>query len=205
MITNIEITEINHETAKLFVEEQRSSEISSQDAIVRIVSLNKGLYEFWSTSDGWSAIEEAELLKKSRLDWQVLLSETLSIWITESEKQTDGMLILAWTNLGILLEGSMKLFLSVYYTLYRDDAEAIKRKGEFLEPDGLQLESLRQFFLKRVWDEEMDNWIRHIQQRRNGVHAFKHREIGSFDEFERDILNYLDVLRYINFRLPYPD
>ena len=40
----------------------------------------------------------------------------------------------------------MKLFLSVWYESYKNDVEAIKRKGKLQDPDGLQLEPLRKFF-----------------------------------------------------------
>jgi hypothetical protein len=72
----------------------------------------------------------------------------------------------------------------------------------------MQLEQMRQFFRKRIWrkgDEDWDSWILKIQQRRNAVHAFKSRDIGTFDEFFVDVQKYLKFLRYINDRLPYPD
>jgi len=64
---------------------------------------------------------------------------------------------------------------------------------------------MRQFFKKKIWDEDWDKWVEHIQQRRNAIHAYKHRDIGSHDEFLSDIRIYLRFLRYINYRLPYPD
>ncbi len=41
--------------------------------------------------------------------------------------------------------------------------------------------------------------------RRNAIHAHKDRDIGTHDEFQNDVRNYLNFLRYINSRLPYPD
>ena len=102
----------------------------------------------------------------------------------------------------------MKLFLSVYYHDYKNDIEAIKKKGNLIDPDSLGLDEMREFFKKRIWvkgDEDWDYWILKIQQRRNAVHAFKNRDIGTFDEFYSDIQRYLEFLHYINNRLPYPD
>ena len=133
----------------------------------------------------------------------------MKIWIVEPHPENEsGHLILAWTNLGSLVEGTMKLFLSVYYHDYKNDIEAIKKKGNLIDPDSLGLDEMREFFKKRIWvkgDEDWDYWILKIQQRRNAVHAFKNRDIGTFDEFYSDIQRYLEFLHYINNRLPYPD
>ena len=107
--------------------------------------------------------------------------------------------------LGSLVEGTMKLFLSAYYKDYQSDVKAIKNKGKLIDPDSLQLETLRQFFKDKIWDSEFDEWVLKIQQRRNAIHAFKDRELGDREEFLKSVREYLKLLRYINFRLPYPD
>ena len=181
-------------------------DMSIVEVMNRIVTLNDGLRQFWTKADGWAPIEAAQLLSKSRLDWQVSLSICLKIWVSEPlPDDENGRLILAWANLGSLVEGSMKLLLSVFYKNYKDDVEAIKKKEKLMDPDGLQLESMRQFFRKRIWGEEWDVWIQHIQQRRNAIHAFKNRDIGTFTEFFDDVRRYLEFIRHINSRLPYPD
>ncbi|WP_272480015.1 hypothetical protein [Aquibacillus koreensis] len=43
-------------------------------------------------------------------------------------KAEDGDLILAWANLGTLVEGTIKLFLSVYLNDYLDDSTNYKNK-----------------------------------------------------------------------------
>lgn len=180
-------------------------EMSIVEVMDRIVTLNDDLRQFWTKADGWAPIEAAELLSKSRLDWQVSLSICLKIWASEPlPDDENGRLILAWANLGSLVEGTMKLFLSVFYKNYKKDVEAIKN-GKLMEPDGLRLESMRQFFRKRIYGEEWNIWIQHIQQRRNAIHAYKNRDIGTFTEFFDDVRRYLEFIRYINSRLPYPD
>ena len=174
----------------------------------RIITLNEGIRQFWTKADGWAPFEAAQLLSKSRLDWQVSLSRCLKIWIDESDPEVEsGQLILAWAHLGSLVEGTMKLFLSVYYKDYKNDVDAIKTKGDLIDPDILQLEQMRQYFRESIWrkgDEDWDSWILKIQQRRNAVHAFKNRDIGTFDEFFNDVRRYRQFLQYINDRLPYP-
>jgi len=184
-------------------------ETSVNNVISDIITLNEGLRSFWTNAEGWAPIEASQLLSKSRLDWQVSLSNCLKIWIPEFHSEnSNGQLILAWANLGSLVEGTMKLFLSIWYHNYKQDIEAIKNKGNLVNPDSLQLEQMRQFFRKRIWidgDPDWDSWILKIQQRRNAVHAYKYREIGNFEEFFTDVRRYRDFLRYINDRLPYPD
>jgi len=102
----------------------------------------------------------------------------------------------------------MKLFLSVWNHDYKRDVEAIKVKGDLVEPDSLQLDQMRKFFKKSVWlkDEEVwDSWILKIQQRRNAVHAYKNRDIGTFEEFYDDVRKYREFLLFINDRLIYPN
>jgi len=184
-------------------------EIPLDEIVNRIVTLNDGLNKFWIKADGWAPIDASQLLSKSRLDWQVSLSRSLKIWLAETNQgNNDGRLILAWTNLGSLVEGSMKLFLSVYYIDYQKDIEAIKKNEDLIEPDTLKLEQMRILFKKSVWVkgvEDWDAWILKIQQRRNAVHAYKNRDIGTFDEFYVDVRKYLEFLQNINNRLPYPD
>jgi hypothetical protein len=176
--------------------------------IGQIISGNSQLAEFWSRSEGWAPIEASQLLSKSRLDWQVSLSHCLKNWFEpSSEEENDGRLILAWANLGSLVEGTMQLFLSVYYEDYIKDPQKLVKNSKLGDPDTLELERLRVFFNKRIWIEEADwnNWVLHIQHRRNAIHAYKNRDIGDFLEFEDDVRNYLEFMRYHSHRMPYPD
>jgi hypothetical protein len=183
------------------------------DVVGRIVKLNAGLHKFWSKSHGWAPIEAAGLLSKSRLDWQVSLSETLHIWTKKKKPLTPGELILAWTNLGSLVEGTLKTFLSVWYKDYAGDVENLKlakgynhKKDQIPEPDGLTLEPLKRYFNhKKLLSKAGLDLIELAQQRRNAVHAFKDKQIGNTAEFHGALRSYLDMLREVNLRLPYPD
>lgn len=212
-ITNIEITKkvTDHKSALARTQaiSPKSTDILKEELIQRIVNLNDGLREFWQDADidKWASLEGVQLLSKSQLDWQVSLSNCLRIWMEEpSSEIRDGYLILGWANLGSLVEGTMKLFLSVYLEEYESDQEyAIFFRGKLKNPDGLQFEHLRQYFKKRIWEDTWDNWIQYVQQKRNAIHAFKYRNIGTHSDLQNSIRKYLEFLRYINIRLPYPD
>ena len=181
-----------------------------EEIIRRIVVLNEGLARFWTEHSGWAPKEAAELLTKSRLDWQASLSRSLVRWVVHPEpRDWAGTQILGYANLGALVEGTLKLFLSVWYNDYRADADAIIKQGKLVSPDGAELERLRQFFKKRIWidtpEDAWDAWILRIQNRRNAIHAFRDRAIGTHVELMTDIRCYLRFLRRVNSQLPYPN
>jgi len=192
-----------------------------------IVRLNTKVRDFWTNAYGWAPKSAADLLNRSRLDRQVSLSHCLSIWldpsITESssgvsigdpaqavlDAQTDGRLILAWANLGSLVEGTMKFFLCVFEHDYSNSPATFGKAQMPLEPDDLQFETLKQFFGKRIWSgTQRERWTRFVdlvQQRRNAIHAYKDREIGTMREFYTAVKNYLVFLAEIEGCVPYPD
>ena len=79
------------------------------------------------------------------------MAETLGRWVEiVPEEISDGDLILAWANLGSLVEGTLKLFLCVYLRDFKaDDANTQKtqafhkQKQLLLDPDGLHMNVLR--------------------------------------------------------------
>lgn len=176
------------------------------ETVERIATLIRSMMDFWKGAHGWAPIEAAELLNKSMLEWQSSLAEQLSSWCGTL---SDGQLILAWANLGALVEGQMKLLLSVYYKDYLADTQAIKssRTGNTLDPDGVSLEPLIVFFKRKIWspEEDWEPWVRMVQRRRNAIHAFKENSIGTEEELHAALATFLEFVRFINGRLPYPD
>jgi hypothetical protein len=69
------------------------------------------------------------------------------------------------------------------------------------------LEPLRQFFVKRVWDigTNWNPYIEMVQSRRNAIHAYSHRDIGTFKEWKDALRLHLSFVRDIGGNLPYPD
>lgn len=218
----MKIISITHSSFSIMTPTE-TKKYSREETINRIITLTEGLTRFWESPHGWAPIEAAELLTKSRLDWQASLARQLKLFLVPENLKESGALILAWTTLGSLTEGVMKLFLSVWYENYnaeklKTDIKAIKdSKGNLIEPDSLVLEKLRVFFAERIypdwarkhWKEigEVDwiDWILKIQQRRNAIHAFKDRDIGTFDEFHVELSNYLIFMRKLTNTFPYPD
>jgi hypothetical protein len=163
------------------------------------------MMDFWKSTHGWAPVEAAGLLSRSMLEWQASLSTSLLRWVSAS---TDGDLILAWANLGALVEGQLKLFLSVYYNDYSAEVDVIRdRRGRLIDIDGSTLEPLRQFFARRIWTvgSDWNVYIKRIQKRRNAIHAFRARDIGSFEDWRNELPVHLSFVRDINSRVPYPD
>ena len=177
--------------------------------VEKIIEKNQEIHDSWCNVFGWAPDEAADLLAKSRLDRQVSLSHCLTIWLDKpDEDYIDGCLVLAWVNLGSLVESTMKFFLSVFLMDYLKDP--VQRYSKDVNPDELQLEQLRNFFLEQnIWmnqdENRWDQWVLHIQQRRNAIHIYKDREIGTFEEFWEDLRQYLEFLNELEGRVPYPD
>ncbi|SIT90600.1 hypothetical protein [Edaphobacillus lindanitolerans] len=185
-------------------------DLSYKETVDKIVELNEHIQKFWSKSQGWAPIDAANLLSKSRLDWLVSLSHSLYKWESDpSEEAEYGDLILAWANLGALVEGSMKFFLSVYYEDYKNDKNAIILWGKQIDPDGAMFGKLKEFFKNSVWldheRKEKNDWLSEIQQKRNAIHAYRERTIDDFISFRKQVKNYLSFLIGLLRRVPYPD
>lgn len=161
------------------------------------------MVDFWADG-GWAHGEASLLLNKSMLHWQSSLAVSLSRWL---DATSDGDLILAWANLGALVEGQLKLFLCVHCHDYANDPEGIRRRGKRTDPDGTHLEELREFFVKRIWNLGTNGnpYVDFVQKRRNAVHAFQHREIGTHTEWIDALRLHLSFIRDLNGSLPYPD
>ena len=170
----------------------------------RIASLTSSIMDFWKYSGGWAPARAADLLDKSMLEWQSSLASSLARWVGA---ESPGDLILAWANLGALVEGQLKLFLCVHYNDYSSDVDAIWKGGKLADPDGCRLEDLRVFFVKRIWDVGT-NWSPYVllvQQRRNAIHAYQSRDIGTFVEWQETLRLHLSFVRDVGGGLPYPD
>ena len=178
-----------------------------------IIDINTKCAEFWGSAGGWAPTQAADLLSKSRLDWQVSLSQTLYLWSPEdTSSMSDGSLILAWANLGALAEGTSKLLLSVYYMDYIENIETLKYANAYdnkskkkKDPDGLSLDKLRKFFVKKqIFDERIMSFFELVQKRLNAIHAYEDRPLGNRNEFFKAVDDYLYFLGDVDGRLPYP-
>lgn len=96
--------------------------LTTHETAREIALLVRAMMDFWKSSNGWPPIEASSLLDRSMLEWQVSLSDCLEKWAGDL---TQGERILAWANIGALVEGQLKLFLAVYYLDYIKDVDAI--------------------------------------------------------------------------------
>ena len=181
--------------------------IPIEEVVFRIVGMLEEMRALWSSAHGWAPDRAAASLSRSRLDRQVSLAQCLHRWLPESNgaEMTEGELILAWANLGSVVEGSLKTLLCVHLEDFASDPEAPQDRRGVIDPDRLSLERLRQFLVKRDLLREHDDFIEEVQQRRNAIHAFKHREIGSTADFEAALRQGLKMLADLDEYLPTPD
>lgn len=183
------------------------SNLSLQDVCSRIEKLTRGMMEFWKAPHGWAPVDTVGLLSKSMLDEQTSLSGSLFHWLQSS---SSGDLILAWVNLGVLVEGQLKLLLSVYlgdYKIHVSATLAANGKNFFGDsPDKLMLAKLQNFCRSHVWDsnDPWDDYVGRIRSRRNAIHAFQQKDIGTFADWQKELREHLLFVRHVNSLLPYP-
>jgi hypothetical protein len=172
------------------------------ETVKKIIAINQEILNFWGDgAPGWAPERAVMLLAKSRLDWQVSLSNSLNNWRRASpEELGDGDLILAWANLGCLVEGTMKLMLAVFYEDYSKDLS----KPEF-EPDALFFDTLIKYFKQTdLLSPAEYELCELVKSRRNAIHAFKNRDIGNAAELLTALKSYHSFLVSVESRLPTP-
>ncbi|TCR76843.1 hypothetical protein [Rhizobium sp. BK376] len=184
-------------------------------AIDDIVRIQIGLSKFWKNAHGWAPDGAAAMLASARLELMPSLAAALYKWTPETT-MTDGELILAWANLGSLMESSLRLFLAVYLEDFLADHETVKsldamhKKGEktgtIHDPTEISLEKMRQYFTKKDLLSPKDlAAVAFIQGQRNAIHSFSKKDIGSAEIFSHHIFQFRRLIAVIGLRLPYPD
>ena len=151
------------------------------------------------------------MLSSARLDRIASLAHSLRRWVQE-DTLSDGDLILAWANLGALMEGALKLFLCVYLADYRADettretrAWHIKRQV-LQDPDELMLDTILAYAEKaELLAPQQIALGRTVQARRNAIHAFRDRDLGSLTDLFAAIRDFRALLCSLNGRMEYPE
>lgn len=154
----------------------------------RLKAKTKNITLLWQDVYGIAPDGAAEKLDKAMLKWQYELTETLEIWIDKGCEMTEGELILARANLGAVVESWLKLFYCAYYDNYCDDP--IKFKGEMVQPEKAKFEKLKEYSTGKLWDDKESDeykWVDSVQKKRNAIHSFRCRDIGTSQEFIDDI------------------
>lgn len=166
-----------------------------------IIFTNKVLKD-WENSSGWAPESVTLKLNVAMFDWMIELTDCLRIWTSKGVSLTNGELILAYTNLGSLIESWLKLFYCIYYEDYKLYPK--KQRGQVVEPNNMMFQSLKEFSTGKLWEKNDDwfNWIEKIQQKRNAIHSFNYRDIGTQDEFLKDIEIFNEFIHLVNDRFP---
>ena len=163
--------------------------------------------DFWKSAHGWAPDGAANLLSKVRLDWLASFSRTLKLRVYEVNENPNepAVLILAWAHLRTLVEGHLKLFLTVFLEDYLADLHAPpNHKGQPIEPQLLKFENIRQFLIKRGLLTNHHGFIAAIQQRGNTIHAFADKSIGTAFEYLEYVALYREFLTDVVSALPNP-
>lgn len=155
--------------------------------VLKIKTKNAAL--LWKDVHGIAPEDAALKLDDAMLDWQSELTKTLEIWINKGLSMTDGELILARANLGAVVESWLKLFYCVYYDDYCKDP-ITNGKGKMVEPEKAYFENLKEFSVGKLWDDATSAeyiWVDSVQYKRNAIHSFKYRDIGTPQDFLNDV------------------
>lgn len=176
------------------------------EVIEGIIAQNNALHRTWTGNGGWGTVDVEKILDRSSLYRQVSLSECLRDWAVDPAQAplSEGHLTLAWANLGALVEGTLKLFLALYYEDYKNDPDAVRWKGKLADPDGLMFDRLRDFCKKKcLFDNgSWDPYLYSVQRKRNAIHAFQAKDIGTTEDLHADIRQYLTFLYLVSEQLP---
>ncbi|MDO4557124.1 MAG: hypothetical protein Q4B70_18595 [Lachnospiraceae bacterium] len=171
--------------------------------IIKIHTKNVSL--IWKNVRGIAPDVTSLKTEAAMLDWLYELTEALQIWIDKGLHMTDGELILARINLGAVVESWLRLFYCTYYDEYILNPRKNK-KGKIIEPEsGLRFEDLKKYSIGILWDDETEPeyiWVNEVQHKRNAVHSFQYRDIGTPRDFLNDIERFYDFVQNIVFRLP---
>ena len=144
----------------------------------------------WKDVHGIAPDNAAKKLDIAMLDWQSELTKTLKIWIDKGLDMTVGELILARANLGAVVESWLRFFYCVFYDDYINQPMKNK-KGQILEPEkDMRFEDLKKFSTGILWDDVNSKdyiWVDSIQKKRNAIHSFTYKDIGTPLDFLLDV------------------
>lgn len=170
--------------------------------ILKIHTNNVAL--IWRDVYGIAPTEAAIKLDHAMLNWMSELTNTLGIWIDKGLTMTEGELILARANLGAVVESWLKFFYCVHYDAY--SKEPIKDKNNIIiEPEDAYFDKLKKYSTGKLWDDEESEdfkWVSSVQKKRNAIHSFEYRDIGTAWDFLSDIDSLYDFVENILSHLP---
>lgn len=187
----------------------RERELALRDQAANLIDAlcnwHRQVEEHWGDgAHGWAPPEASAVLERSRHDRQTSLCQCLALWLEPTDDE--GRLILAWANLGAVVEGTLKLFLSVWAHDYQKTPITIRKRP--VEPDEPAFDKLRQFFKEQIWLDSQahwDAWLWHVQQHRNAIHAYKDIDVGTHDHYLSAVVGYARLVTKLDSQIPWWD
>ena len=159
----------------------------------------------WKNVHGIAPDNAAKKLDIAMLDGQSELTKTLKIWIDKGLDMTVGELILARANLGAVVESWLRFFYCVFYDDYINQP-MVNKKGKVLEPEkDMRFEDLKNFSTGILWDDDKSSdylWVDSIQHKRNAIHSFTYKELGTPADFLLDVDRLCEFVDMILNHLP---
>lgn len=167
-----------------------------------LYQITKTVMDEWENPFGWAPDSAAQKIHVAMKSWIVQMTDCLQIWEQKGVSLTEGELILANANLGSLVESWLKFFYCVYYEDYLKNPTV--KKGSLIEPNELKFEDLKIKSRGILWKQgdNWDKWVERMQQRRNAIHAFNFREIGSGEEYIENMRLYYQFVNLVIGKLP---
>lgn len=162
--------------------------------VLTILTNNAAL--IWKEARGITSDAAADKLDDAMLEWQSELTKTLKIWIDKGLSITIGELILARANLGAVVESWLKFFYCVYYEDYCK-SPITNNKGKMIEPEKASFDNLKEFSNGKLWDDASSSeyaWVDSVQHKRNAIHSFRYRDIGTQQDFLDDVDHLYDFV-----------
>ena len=180
--------------------------MSTFDTLDFIIQLTDNTTLVWEEAAKLQ-IPPASVVQKidgAMLDWMRELTKTLRLWTDKGSSMTSGELILARANLGSVVESWLKVFYCVFKEDYDANPKIDKRTGKAIEPNNLTFEELKQFSRNILYNPKgaWDRWIESVQLKRNAIHSFNYREIGSVPDFYDDVEKLYSFIQLITDRFP---
>ena len=171
--------------------------------IIKIRTRNNEV--LWSDIHGIAPAGTASIMDNAMLNWLTELTNTLEIWINKGEDMTIGELLLARVNLGSIVEFWLRHFYTAYHEDYMKNPIRDKKQRIKAPEKDLSFEELKKLSTGILWDDEKDNmykWVDSVQHKRNAVHSYLYKEIGTAADFMNDINTLRCFIELIERRLP---
>lgn len=158
----------------------------------------------WKNVHGIAPKEVADKMDTAMLEWMVGLTNCLSIWLDKGKTMSVGELILARVNLGALVEAWLKFFYYVFCIDYSKSPKTTK-KGKTIKIEDLSFDNLKTFSIGILWEDDKDKeylWVDKVQSMRNSIHILQYRDIGTNEDFLKDIDEFYNFVDHILSCLP---